>query len=1034
MEARRTRIFFQVRPPRLRRFFSGEELLSAFRANFEISSHCEHRLIERKKGTKMNKQAVKNIIWKEFRTLRGFWLAMLAFGLVAEAFADWQNIGGVSSSFYEVKANFWPVLASFAVIAFYSLGCGCTAFAGEKESGTYQFLQALPTKASEVIIGKIAFFLVSFAVMLGIGIACLYLLNRPGFLLLFRTKNVGAVVGLYFLMTANLLVCGALFSLLTSHPLASGVFGAILAGIGNYLMMPEYDILTWSFNEPQLRIPAAFVFIAIVATADWRLAKRWLRENSRSGGKDSASAIPQIVRDYATKLTPRGPKERGFFRHLFWQYLRQSILSIAALYVMFLSAPLLNYSISDEGFRLLFRLPPAADWRFPLCFTFFLCTPICGTLAFNETRRQTDYRFLGSRGVSPNVVWLARIFSTLLIWAPMVIAYGAAVFSLNARFNSGWISQLELLQNIFLLCAIPITLYCVGLFSSVAVRGSLLAFVIAEGASLGCGFAIIGCCKELGWLWPAFFFPALFLVASRLRLGNLLADRAGWRSWRIATLWSILATLLTFVGASSYRAFEYSHVPGSYPAVTQDSYNAAEADKTGALYVAAAKKLQPAPQRTGENYIALTDYESPEWVQANEETLRLLSEASQSSECRIADENAIDQLIEVMRRNRSYGGLENALSLFEDFQLLLIADANLQMKRGDLDFALVRLLDAFRVKIHRIQIVCRLPHNKKSDISATSGFYGTSTIRTDGNSRTPEDDFAKTLLAWSLAKNQISQRVVEAAKGLQAIERSAPRHIQLLLANMQRANYFAHQSASTHQNKLYQWFPWERQRTAYLAEAAIEENWLARKDMLKAIDDGTPPNGISVYDSFSWLDAIYCLRNEKSPSIFGMHYSYKPIREMYVAAEFRAMILQLALVAWQLDHQGDLPEKLDDLVGVYLDALPLDPATGKAFHYRPKGITSHAESPEDKAQKKPAWPPNGVPFIASTNFIPSFIVKKSFRTSLTPLLSELQSCTKENLIWDDKPTGGMPLRDDESCFSPWFEIPLISKPNDGGKK
>jgi hypothetical protein len=50
----------------------------------------------------------------------------------------------------------------------------------------------------------------------------------------------------------------------------------------------------------------------------------------------------------------------------------------------------------------------------------------------------------------------------------------------------------------------------------------------------------------------------------------------------------------------------------------------------------------------------------------------------------------------------------------------------------------------------------------------------------------------------------------------------------------------------------------------------------------------------------------------------------------------RAARLQLALIAWRLEH-GRLPERLDLLVGPLLDKVPIDVYTDRAFGYRPDG-------------------------------------------------------------------------------------------------
>ncbi len=45
----------------------------------------------------------------------------------------------------------------------------------------------------------------------------------------------------------------------------------------------------------------------------------------------------------------------------------------------------------------------------------------------------------------------------------------------------------------------------------------------------------------------------------------------------------------------------------------------------------------------------------------------------------------------------------------------------------------------------------------------------------------------------------------------------------------------------------------------------------------------------------------------------------------------------LALEAWKRDH-GGLPKRLEELVAPYFDRLPLDPCSGKPFHYLPDGL------------------------------------------------------------------------------------------------
>jgi hypothetical protein len=68
----------------------------------------------------------------------------------------------------------------------------------------------------------------------------------------------------------------------------------------------------------------------------------------------------------------------------------------------------------------------------------------------------------------------------------------------------------------------------------------------------------------------------------------------------------------------------------------------------------------------------------------------------------------------------------------------------------------------------------------------------------------------------------------------------------------------------------------------------------------------------------------------------------------------------MALEAWKTDHDGTLPERLNQLVGTYLDKLPLDPYTSRDFVYSRTGIAL----PDSFLQNSPRQLPK--PFIWST--------------------------------------------------------------------
>jgi hypothetical protein len=95
---------------------------------------------------------------------------------------------------------------------------------------------------------------------------------------------------------------------------------------------------------------------------------------------------------------------------------------------------------------------------------------------------------------------------------------------------------------------------------------------------------------------------------------------------------------------------------------------------------------------------------------------------------------------------------------------------------------------------------------------------------------------------------------------------------------------------------------------------------------------------------YEWQDRLewpYALRGaiELPPIDYGPGHPENRMIEEYAAAETRrhATRLILALEAWKLQH-GELPERLDALVGPYFDRLPVDPYSGEPFRYFREGV------------------------------------------------------------------------------------------------
>jgi hypothetical protein len=60
--------------------------------------------------------------------------------------------------------------------------------------------------------------------------------------------------------------------------------------------------------------------------------------------------------------------------------------------------------------------------------------------------------------------------------------------------------------------------------------------------------------------------------------------------------------------------------------------------------------------------------------------------------------------------------------------------------------------------------------------------------------------------------------------------------------------------------------------------------------------------------------------------------------------DYRATLIILALEAWKAEH-GQLPDRLEELVGSELDALPVDPLYARPFLYYPHGFSGFSDQP-----------------------------------------------------------------------------------------
>jgi hypothetical protein len=177
---------------------------------------------------------------------------------------------------------------------------------------------------------------------------------------------------------------------------------------------------------------------------------------------------------------------------------------------------------------------------------------------------------------------------------------------------------------------------------------------------------------------------------------------------------------------------------------------------------------------------------------------------------------------------------------------------------------------------------------------------------------------------------------------------------------------------------------WENIRQHRILDWQTIKRAEARKEILAQIEKGK-----ALFDDLPTTNAASSLHKyplvfeHQSPQVDDISWQIR-CSYYHLEASFRALQIQLALKAWQLDHHGELPKKLAELSGKYLDAVPNDPFTAESFYYFPNGMKVKPDSLgaawPDRSVKRAGkdrtapflWSPD--PIYQGTNYPNQFVV------------------------------------------------------------
>jgi hypothetical protein len=822
----------------------------------------------------MNAAPFARVLWKEYRAQRPAWFAIAATIVVF-------NLGLLVNPWITHDERVPALFAvGFVLAALYTLGSSVTLFATERENQTYDFLRTLPVGPWTVFFGKVVFALVSAAAMYGFAwTLALILAGR----LPEHREEVVVCFGCG-LMAVEFLAWGILFSLLSRRTIVA----AVLAGAGGAL-----GVGCFSAHGSTSQVLVGPLLFAFLAAANLALAARWLRERRLPHLADIRWVLRGGMHGLGTHTGPLG-------RLLSQQLRRPALLIVVVLIVPAMFALTFSTAIGhDQKWFDSIRLPGLVMVAFYVLYFVANCSPmILGSTLFLGDQTGHRFRFLAERGMSPRLVWLSRQIRGLgvvLLWLLLLPTFLWLAGPLPAR-------EVEYLLG-YIVAAYTCGQLCSMIFQSgiLAVAfGAILTVVVCIWANLVQKFG-------MSWLWTTGPLLLSFLLATWLHAPNWLLERKTWRAWLRPVLAIALSAAAIMGAIPLVRIYEIPWVNPGFDPKELSWPISLEEKETLVLYQQA--------------YALFVEYQQ-KWLNVDDKKLTPSEkQARQDDRAKLVAMalKASDRPLQgfyVAPRDTLIPSLELELA-----NLVSYLGWDALPKDGKLDAELDRYLAAMRITLHIRQ---RSPWN--------------------WDAGEEEAYVCKCLTQWAAQRGQNSERVLNAIHALDKLWHTPPTYCdkieydyrQVLRILEDRGDDdvgLPNAAGLANFVKLGRWLPWERVRALRILNmlAADQIARVRAAEEVSAAGSSLPQRLFDDRVRGLTKDTVtYQVVQDNMPP-------YSLVQLLATENCRRATRLVLALEAWKLDHEGRLPDSLDELLGKYIDRMPVDPATGQTFGYEPKG-------------------------------------------------------------------------------------------------
>ncbi|WP_435007314.1 ABC transporter permease [Tundrisphaera lichenicola] len=815
--------------------------------------------------------------WKEWRAFGPIWLILIL------AATGVQLMDLTMQGDYARDGSLTPLALFWGVI--YGLAAGSAAFAGERDSGTMGFLEALPIGRPKLWLGKALFALVStygLASLLAILAALGTTRRNP-----IGSYGYSQMALIFGTLLFEGVAWGLFWSSLSKNPLLAGGLGVVSVFVSVTACSQVASADSFAPEAVVFRVLVASVALGLSALAliyrDWISVPRLL------------SARTRIESDLRRDIPVRAASAA---RSLDWQAWREGLTTGFLVILLMLVIPLaLKFSGSSNS------------GPFEL-FLGVLGILVAGVAVFGAEGGSATPRFLAHHGVRPGVVWARRLW----IWG-LAISVILAIFllcfaRLGPLFGGGGPSGADQLgYGILPIAAILIDAFAVGLICGMAIPRRITAVLVGTmGILLIAPIHMVLVVQEMVPPWTMLLTPAILIGASRAWVGEWMTDREGFHPWLRLGLLLVVPFGLHVPCYIAWRAWGIPDVGPQYAA-----------SRSGVVSV-------PPGQDASEAYRLALD------LVRNRSGLDLLRTGSNPEIDSVIDrgwnseqtgagalwrENgpAIEAAREAATRPLSGFKIPESMTLLSGYDpvsaklpllgMLLALDTRERLARDDLTGAWADILAQLRMANHLAEGEATLSrmasatilHHRAIGLAIDWAGHPQQTAETIRRARDslksipPLPTATETLRAESLLIDRTLDLPVE--------------DLHEILLGQRFSSLIASWWERIHARRL------ARRMIADLIPEAEREPWQRTRDVrLDPRPEGSPLARL-IFPAFQWV-------------IFGLD------SEMVGR---RALDQILALRSWQFAHDGKYPDQLDEIVPTQLDRLPSDPYSGKPFGY-----------------------------------------------------------------------------------------------------